>query len=130
MDVLLLLVVLVVFCGMIWFTQRSSRARAQEAEAFRSKISKGDVVMTGSGLIGTIETVDISKNSVVINSEGSKSRWLLDAVRELPDTVSKTAVKSAPSVKAAAVESSEDTKPSAKRAPAKSAAKKVAIKKK
>lgn len=93
METLTLIAILLVMGVMMFITSRSSRNRQRSAEQFRKGIVKGDEVMTGSGLIGVIEGVDLENNSVIINSEGTKTRWLIDAITKLPKTVSPNAIK-------------------------------------
>jgi preprotein translocase subunit YajC len=131
MESLMLIVILVVMGVMFFFTSRGARKRQAEADTFRSRLGKGDEVMTGSGLIGVIEAVDVANNSVIINSEGTRTRWLLDAVQKLPKTVNTKALsKSAKSAPVEDVEVEEVDKTPAVKKPAakKPAAKKAAVK--
>jgi preprotein translocase subunit YajC len=65
---------------LMWFSGRKNKAAKAEVDNFRSNLTPGDEIMTGSGLLGTIVEVDKATNSAVIDSEGTKSRWVLEAL--------------------------------------------------
>jgi preprotein translocase subunit YajC len=76
--------------GMMFFSSRKNKQRQQEAVSFRKSLEKGDEIMTGSGLIGKVVELDEETNSVVVDSEGTKSRWLVDAITKRPAAVEPT----------------------------------------
>lgn len=86
MDNFLLIGILVIMAGLMFYTSRQNKKRQQDSQDFRKSLSVGDEVMTGSGLIGSIEKVSIEDNYVIIKSEGSKSRWLIDAITKMPES--------------------------------------------
>jgi preprotein translocase subunit YajC len=61
-------------------SSRKNKAAKEEVDNFRSTLVKGTEIMTGSGLLGTIVEIDKDTNSAIIDSEGAKSRWVLDAL--------------------------------------------------
>jgi preprotein translocase subunit YajC len=84
MDGILLVVVLVVMVGLMFLSSRRQKRGQQEVADFRSNLKAGNEVMTGSGLIGIVESVD-DDGTVVVVSEGTKSRWLADAITKRPE---------------------------------------------
>ena len=65
----LLLPVLVVFIAFFFFWQwRSNRRRRAEDEKKASQLVKGVDVMTNFGLFGTVESVDLENNKVVLET--------------------------------------------------------------
>ncbi|NEG96832.1 preprotein translocase subunit YajC [Bifidobacterium sp. SMB2] len=81
---MMLIAIIVVIAGMMWYQSRQSKKQKGKVEDFRSNLKKGDQVATYSGLVGTIEEVDLDIDQVVINSEGSLSRWRVQAITEPP----------------------------------------------
>ncbi|MDR2508694.1 MAG: preprotein translocase subunit YajC [Candidatus Ancillula sp.] len=84
MELSILLVVLVMV-GMLAFSTRSNKKQQQDIERFRNSLSVGDEVMTGSGLIGKIIEKDVKTGTIVLDSEGTRSRWLQDAIVKRPE---------------------------------------------
>jgi len=65
----LLLPVLVVFIAFFFFWQwRSNRRRRAEEDKKASQLVKGVDVMTNFGLFGTVESVDLENNKVVLET--------------------------------------------------------------
>ena len=83
-NTMMLIAIIVVIGGMMWYQSRQSNKQKGKVEDFRSNLKKGDSVATYSGLIGTIEEVDLDIDQVVVNSEGSLSRWRIQAITEPP----------------------------------------------
>ncbi|PWG60750.1 preprotein translocase subunit YajC [Bifidobacterium catulorum] len=83
-NTMMLIAIIVVIGGMMWYQSRQSKKQKGKVEDFRSNLKKGDSVATYSGLIGTIEEVDLDIDQVVVNSEGSLSRWRIQAITEPP----------------------------------------------
>ena len=83
-NTLFIVVVLVAMVGFMWFSSRQNKKRTQKVRDFRESLAIGQEVMTVSGLVGTIVEVDAATDSVVLDSEGSRSRWLRAAISERP----------------------------------------------
>ncbi len=95
------LMVMVGACVLLmWFSGRKNKVAREEAYNFRSSLTKGTEVMTGSGLLGTIVEIDMDTDSAVIDSEGTKSRWVLEALVKprVVDTAQSTLERGTPGV--------------------------------
>ncbi|WP_018143676.1 preprotein translocase subunit YajC [Alloscardovia criceti] len=80
----LLILILVVLIGFTWWSSRQSKKQQQKLTDFRENLQPGTEVSTHSGLLGTIESVDLDRGYAVINSEGSLSKWRIQAITEPP----------------------------------------------
>ncbi|MBW3088118.1 preprotein translocase subunit YajC [Bifidobacterium sp. 82T24] len=109
-NTMMLIAIIVVIGGMMWYQSRQSKKQKGKVEDFRSNLKKGDSVATYSGLIGTIEEVDLDIDQVVVNSEGSLSRWRIQAITEPPVVPNYVSDEEFEQEKAAGTES--DEKPS------------------
>lgn len=76
-----LIVLLIIF---MWVSSRKQRKNQEKKEDWRRSLKPGDKVATVSGLIGTIKEADPDHDQVVIESEGSLSRWRIQAIVEPP----------------------------------------------
>jgi preprotein translocase subunit YajC len=83
---LFLIVFFVLIVGFMVFQVRSQKKQQKKAQDFRDQLKIGDSVMTQSGMVGKIAAIDKDENIAVLDSEGSKSRWLLAAVSQRPGT--------------------------------------------
>lgn len=83
-NTMMLIAIIVVIAGMMWYQSRQSKKKQGEVQNFRTNLKKGDPVATYSGLIGVVEEVDLDADQIVINSEGTLSRWRIQAVTEPP----------------------------------------------
>lgn len=64
-----LIVLLVVIVGFFFFwTWRSNRKRQRDEAEKSSRLVKGVEIMTNSGIFGTIESVDLENNKVVLET--------------------------------------------------------------
>jgi preprotein translocase subunit YajC len=77
-------VIVVVIILMFWWSSRSNKKRQKAVTDFRDTLAPGTPVATHSGLLGVIESIDKDREEVVINSEGSLSKWRLAALTEPP----------------------------------------------
>jgi preprotein translocase subunit YajC len=80
----MMIIVLVAFAGLMFWQTRKQKKQQDEVRDFRSALKPGDEIMTQSGMVGTIVAVDTDKGYAVIKSDGSTSKWLLDAVTKNP----------------------------------------------
>ncbi len=79
-----LAVMIVAFAIMMWWSSRRNKKAMQRREEWSNNLRPGDPVQTASGLIGTIVSIDRARKEVVIESEGTESRWFLDKIAALP----------------------------------------------
>lgn len=80
----LMIIIFVVLIGFTFWSSRNQRKQQEKIKDFRESLEPGTEVATHSGLLGTIESVDLDHDSVVINSEGSLSKWRIQAITEPP----------------------------------------------
>ncbi|UFS60268.1 preprotein translocase subunit YajC [Subtercola endophyticus] len=64
----LTLIMLAVLAVLIIFMVRNSRKRKREAEELTNKITEGAYVMTNFGVYGTIRTIDIENNFILLET--------------------------------------------------------------
>jgi len=101
MDPLTLMMV-AVLALMVVFMIRNSRKQKADREALVEKVVKGANVMTASGIFGTIVSVDVEENQIVLETTpGTKIRIHRQAVTSIvekptpADAVSASASKPA-----------------------------------
>ncbi|BDR54683.1 preprotein translocase subunit YajC [Bombiscardovia apis] len=83
-SMLFLIILILLMFGMSWWSTRKNKQRQGDIESFRRSLEPGTEVSTASGLLGTIVSVDLEKEQVVIDSEGTQSRWRIQAVTKPP----------------------------------------------
>ena len=92
MDPINLLMV-AVLALMVFFMIRNSRKQKADREALASKVVKGANVMTTSGIFGTIVSIDVEENEILLETTpGTKLRIHRQAVTSVVEksaTVSK-----------------------------------------
>ncbi len=81
---IIMVVLVVAMVAMMWWQSRQQKKQQTKTKDFRESLQPGTEVATFSGLLGTIESVDLDKDQVVINSEGNLSRWRIQAITEPP----------------------------------------------
>lgn len=79
----LIILVLAMVLIMFWQSRNAKKQRSKQDD-FRTNLKPGDKVATLSGLIGNIVEVDLDHDQVVLDSEGSRSRWRIQAITEAP----------------------------------------------
>ncbi|TCD54779.1 preprotein translocase subunit YajC [Alloscardovia theropitheci] len=84
MPNIIMLVLLVVLIGFTFWSTRNQRKQQEKINDFRNNLAPGTEVATHSGLLGTIESVDLDHDFVILNSEGSLSKWRIQAITEPP----------------------------------------------
>lgn len=133
MSNMIMLIVLVAIMMVFMVASMRKQKKAQEAQNdWRENLKPGDQVATVSGLLGTVVSVDIPHDQIVINSEGSLSRWRIQAITRPPivpayvsddevDEQGNPLPKQDSSDSAAPVEAEAETKAEATAAPVESA---------
>lgn len=79
-----LIILVVLMAGMMWWQSRKAKQQQGKVKDFRDSLQPGKEVATYSGLLGTIVSVDVEKEQVVIDSEGTQSKWRIQAITEPP----------------------------------------------
>ena len=77
----ILIIAMVVF---MWWSMRKQKKQQQVQQDWRHALKPGDPVATVSGLLGTVKEIDIPRDQIVIDSEGSLSRWRIQAIVKAP----------------------------------------------
>ena len=83
-STLILLVLIILMIALMWWTSRKQRSQQNKIQDFRKALKPGDEVATVSGLLGTVHSVDLDHDEIVIDSEGSLSKWRIQAITEPP----------------------------------------------
>jgi len=118
MDPITLMMV-AVLALMVVFMFRNSRKQKADREALVAKVVKGAKVMTTSGIFGTIVSIDVEENQIVLETTpGTKLRIHRQAVTSIvekstPVTTGEAAA-SKPAVKKPAAQQSAAKKPATK----------------
>ena len=81
---LFMIVILVLMIGMMWWQSKKAKKQQAKVNDFRESLVPGKEVATYSGLLGKVVEVDLEKEQVVIDSEGTLSRWRIQAITEPP----------------------------------------------
>ncbi|RBP99284.1 preprotein translocase subunit YajC [Bifidobacterium xylocopae] len=79
-----LIVLIALMFGMTWWSSRKNKQRQGQVQDFRQTLKPGVEVATASGLLGKVVSVDLEKEQVVVDSEGSLSRWRIQAITKPP----------------------------------------------
>ncbi|AKV55246.1 hypothetical protein AB656_02190 [Bifidobacterium actinocoloniiforme DSM 22766] len=83
-SMLFLILLIALMFGMTWWSSRKNKQRQGQIQDFRETLKPGVEVATASGLLGKIVSVDMEKEQVVVDSEGSLSRWRIQAITKPP----------------------------------------------
>lgn len=83
-SMLFMIVIIALMILMMWVSGRKSKQQQIAIQDFRQSLKPGDEVATSTGLLGKIASVDQEKEQVVIDSEGSLSRWRIQAITKPP----------------------------------------------
>ena len=83
-SMIFMIVIIALMIAMMWGSSRKSKQQQAAVQDFRQSLQPGDEVATASGLLGKIVSVDLEKEQVVIDSEGSQSRWRIQAITKPP----------------------------------------------
>ena len=83
-SMLFMIVIIALMILMMWDSGRKSKQQQTAIQDFRQSLKPGDEVATSTGLLGKIASVDQEKEQVVIDSEGSLSRWRIQAITKPP----------------------------------------------
>ncbi|HEY0189074.1 MAG TPA: preprotein translocase subunit YajC [Cellulomonas sp.] len=77
-----MIIVLALGVGAMWFMSSRSRKQQREALSFRDNLQPGQEVQTGSGLLGTV--VSVEDGVVTLESApGMHTRWVIAAIARL-----------------------------------------------
>lgn len=76
-------IMLLLFVGMIFLSGRKQKAQMRETQKMQSALSDGDVVITTSGLRGTIVDVGYEETVDIEIAPGVVTTWVRAAVREV-----------------------------------------------
>lgn len=79
-----MIVIIVVMIGFMWWQSRKQKQRQQETVDWRTSLQPGTEVATVSGLLGVVKEVDLDHDQIIIDSEGSLSRWRIQAITKPP----------------------------------------------
>jgi len=97
------LMMVAVLALMVVFMIRNSRKQKADREALIAKVVKGANVMTASGIFGTIVSIDIEENEVVLETTpGTKLRVHRQAISTVVEKSTPAATASATASKPAA----------------------------
>ncbi|MBR4399756.1 MAG: preprotein translocase subunit YajC [Aeriscardovia sp.] len=83
-NYLLIIAMIIVIIIFAIFSMRRSKKTRTTQEEWLKNLRPGDPVATVSGLLGTVKEIDIRHDQVVIDSEGSLSRWRVQAIVKPP----------------------------------------------
>lgn len=70
----MLIILVVMMGGMMWFQSRSLKKRQAEARSFHESLEPGTEIITIGGIIGKVVSVDQQYEEIVIDSEGTLLR--------------------------------------------------------
>ena len=80
----MLIILLIAMIGFTFWSTRQQKKQQQKVQDYRESLKPGTEVATVSGLLGTVESVDLDRDVVIINSEGSLTKWRIQAITEPP----------------------------------------------
>ena len=81
LGMVIVIIAMVVF---MWWSMHKQKKQQQVQQDWRHALKPGDPVATVSGLLGTVKEIDIPRDQIVIDSEGSLSRWRIQAIVKAP----------------------------------------------
>ena len=80
----MLIILLIAMIGFTFWSTRQQKKQQQKVQDYRESLKPGTEVATVSGLLGTVESVDLDRDVVIINSEGILTKWRIQAITEPP----------------------------------------------
>lgn len=80
MPIGMLIALVVLMVGMMWFQSRSMKKRQNEVRSFHESLEAGTEVITIGGIIGKVVSVDQQYEEIVLDSEGTLIRVAFRAV--------------------------------------------------
>ena len=83
-SMIFMIAIIALMIAMMWGSSRKSKQQQAAVQDFRQCLQPGDEVATTTGLLGKVVSVDLEKEQVVIDSEGSQSRWRIQAITRPP----------------------------------------------
>ena len=81
---LVMVIVIISMVVFMWWSMHKQKKQQQVQQDWRHALKPGDPVATVSGLLGTVKEIDIPRDQIVIDSEGSLSRWRIQAIVKAP----------------------------------------------
>lgn len=81
MNPIMLIVMVVVMVGMMYFQVRTQKKQAEKRMESLNKLQKGYEVITIGGLYGTIDEVDSERKTVVLDVDGVYLTFELTAIK-------------------------------------------------
>ena len=79
-----LLIIMAIALGALWLMSSRTRKQQRAAQEFRNNLEAGDEVMTASGLLGTVVTVEDDVITLE-SSPGAHTRWIRAAIAKKID---------------------------------------------
>ena len=79
-----LFLILAIALGALWLMSSRTRKQQRAAQEFRNNLEAGDEVMTASGLLGTVVTVEDDVITLE-SSPGAHTRWIRAAIAKKID---------------------------------------------
>lgn len=79
---IVLIVMIVLLIGMMWWSSKRNKDAQQKRDDFRANLKPGAEVITIGRTIGKIVEVDEQYDEVVIDTEGTKMRFALNAISQ------------------------------------------------
>ena len=85
-EILPLIILAALFVGLMMFSRRNREKAAQTDRARRQRLRPGSQIMTTSGLYGTVVSVNVEDDSVLLSiAPGVEVRWTIAALREVDE---------------------------------------------
>lgn len=78
-----LLLMLVMFVGMMFFTQRQQQKQAKKRQEQLNQLKRGDEIVTIGGMFAVIDEVDLTNNRVVLDVDGVYLTFELSAIKQV-----------------------------------------------
>ena len=93
MELIMIIVMVALFGGMMFFTSRSQKKKDKEIADMRNSLRVGDEVTTTGGIVGRI--VRVKEETVVLETsrDGTKIRFLKSAIARVDVPVEAPAAK-------------------------------------
>ena len=79
---IVLIVMIVLLIGMMWWSSKRNKDAQQKRDDFRANLKPGTEVITIGRTIGKVVEVDEQYDEIVIDTEGTKMRFALNAISQ------------------------------------------------
>lgn len=77
-----LIVMIALLVGMMWWSSKKNKDAQQKRDDFRASLKPGTQIITIGRVIGTVVEVDEQYDEAVIETEGTKMRFALNAISQ------------------------------------------------